>query len=274
MELMNHDSLIRLAKAVGKQAPLSYANGENYSAEQVEDLLRAQFQLLASDYNSYRRNQITIFELIETALDEILPRKVEQQYAQFAEVTYVNDGDKAVFVQNITEAARKRAKTFVTRVGIAGRYETFMLDGQTLTVETSAIGAAARIGFEELLEGKLQFSTLTDLVMEGMDEYINKEIVNALNNAMTLLPAKNVHTSAGFNEAAMDQLIGIAKSYGNGATIFCDRQFAGRMLPAASYAALSDRMKEDLWTNGHFASYKGTRVVLLDNAVSDTTNTE
>lgn len=246
MERMSHENLIKLAKAVGRQAPLSYSATEQYSAEQVEEVLRGQFQLLAGNYNDYRRNQIEIFELIETALDEILPRKVEQQYNQFAQVSTIGDGDKAVFTQAITEAARKRAKTFVTRVGIAGRYETFMLDGKSLTIETSAIGSAARIGFEELLEGKLQFSTLTDIVMEGMDEYITKEIMKALDNVMGNLPENNVHTSAGFDEAAMDQLIGIAKSYGNNVTIFCDRLFAGRMLPAGSYAAMSDRMKEEL----------------------------
>ena len=163
MELMEYNDLKKLAKAAAHKTALTFsANGaeQNFSSEAVDAALREQFSMLGGDYASFRRNQNVIFELIEQTIDEILPRKVMQQYEQFAEVKTIAQGDQAVFKLRITEAARKRAKTFVTRVGLAGRYETMMLDGRELRVATSAIGYALRIGFEEFLDGRYSFAEI------------------------------------------------------------------------------------------------------------------
>ena len=144
MELLKYDSLAKLAVAAAKNVSFSFSENEKYTAEQTSELLRAQMDILAHDYRSFRENKNTIFSLIEQTIDEVLPAKVMQQYEQFADVRTVAQGDKVVFVRRITEASRMRAKQFVTQVGLAGRYETFMLDGERLEVKTSAIGSAAR----------------------------------------------------------------------------------------------------------------------------------
>ena len=179
MEIMNRENLFKLAKAAAHKAPLTYSQEESYSADQVNDTLRAQFELLAPNYQGFRRNETLIYELIENTIDEILPNKVKAQYERFADVQTIAQGDQAVFKLRITEAARKRAKAFVTRVGLAGRYETFMLDGTELRVATSAIGGAVRIGCEEFLDGRYSFADFTDIMLEAMDGYIYEEIVKA-----------------------------------------------------------------------------------------------
>ena len=79
---------------------------------------------------------------------------------------------RPVFRLSVTEFAKRRARTFVTRVGLAGRYETFILDGARMEVQTGAIGSAARIGFEEFLDGRWQFSDFTSIILEQMDYFI------------------------------------------------------------------------------------------------------
>ena len=37
---------------------------------------------------------------------------------------------------------------------------------------------------------------------------------------------------------------------------------------------ISDRMKEELWENGHFTQYKGKKVIILPNGFVDETNTQ
>ena len=51
-----------------------------------------------------------------------------------------------------TDILKLVQKEFVTRVGLAGRYEVFKLDGYSLEVPTAAYGGASRIEWEELLE--------------------------------------------------------------------------------------------------------------------------
>lgn len=271
MELLKFDSLVKLAVAASNKTSFSFSESEKYSAEQTSDLLRAQMNLLAHDYRSFRENKNTIFSLIEQTIDEVLPAKVLQQYEQFADISTVAQGDKVVFVRRITEASRMRAKQFVTQVGLAGRYETFMLDGERLEVKTSAIGSAARIGFEEFLDGRIQFSELTDVIIEAMDEYIYREIAKALATAVEELPAPNKVTASTFDTASMDRLLAIADAYaGAPATIYCTYEFAATMLPAEAWA--SSDMKDTIWGEGYLPRYKGHNIVLLPQSMEDATN--
>lgn len=255
-----------------KNAPVAYSFGnETFSADEVNKVLRNEFQKLAGDYRSYRENKNTIFALIEETIDEVLPQKVEQQYMQFADVKVLPQGDKAIFRKRITEASRKRAKTFVTQVGLAGRYEVFMLDGETIEVQMSAIGSACRIGFEEFLDGRIQFSDLTEVMLEGMDEYIYKEVAKALEAAVKNLPEVNQAEFAGFDEATMDELLAISDSYGQ-SVIYCTYEFASKMVPPEGWA--SNDMKNTLWDRGYLATYKGHQVIILPQSMTDQTNTE
>ena len=272
MDYKDLRALARIALAADPAAATAYSFGdEQYTLSQVNAALQAEFQNLAGSYRDYRENQNIIFRLIEETIDEILPARVEAQYAQFADVRTVPQGDKCIFRIRITEAARKRAKTFVTRVGLAGRYEVFMLDGREIEVQTAAIGGAARIGFEEFLDGRIQFSDLTGLVIEGMDEYIYREIAKALEATVKNLPAVNRAEVAGFDEATMDELLAIGDAYGRCA-IYCTAEFAAKMLPAEGW--VSDNMKDTLWANGMLGNYKGHQVIILPQSMVDETNTE
>lgn len=276
MELMNTSDLKKLARAAARKTSLTFSvNGkeESFNENAVNAALREQFQLLAPDYYSFERNKITIFELISETIDEVLPRRVMQQFEQFADVKTVAQGDKAVFRLRITEAARKRAKAFVTRVGLAGRYETVMLEGRELVVGTSAIGYAIRLGFEEFLDGRYSFADFTEIMAEGMDDYIYAEIAKALASVANELPVVNQYTGAGFDEGKMDELLAISDSYGNGSSaIYCTREFAATMLPQDKY--VSDRMKDDLWSRGYLGDYKGHDVIVLQQSMVDATNAE
>ena len=250
---------------------------ETYSAEQVNEALANQFKELTGyvegqgvNYRQYQENKNMIFDLIEQTITEVLPPRVEEQYMRFADVQRIPQGDKAVFRLKVTEFAKRRARTFVTRVGLAGRYETFMLDGASLEVQTGAIGSAARIGFEEFLDGRWQFSDFTSIILEQMDYYIYAEIAKALAAMVNNIPAVNKATVAGFDETTMDELLAIADTYGK-AVIYCTQEFANKMIPSA--ARISEKMKDTLWEKGWLLAYKGHEVVILEQSLADETNT-
>ena len=274
--MLDRKNLVALMKQVAKadpSAPTSYSfNGKTLSYEAMNETLRAELNELAGNYSLYRENRNLIFSMIEETLDEVLPKKVIQQYDQFAEVKTFAQGDKPVFRRPLSQ--RNRAKQFVTRVGLAGIYEVFKLgpaENESFEVRTSAIGGAAQIGFEEFLDGRVDFAEVTKIIMDGMDELIYKEVAAALKASINQLPPANRVAAAGFDEAAMDRLIMIAAAYGT-PTIYCTYEFAVRMIPQEAWR-YTEAMKTELWNTGRLASYKGTKVVILEQGFEDETNT-
>lgn len=265
--------LVKLAKITANANPSSvtaYSFGEeNFSYSELNETLRSEMKAIAGTYQLYRENQNTVFALIEETIDDVLPRRVMEQYGQFAEIKTFAQGDRPVFVQKITQAAKRRAKQFITKVGLAGIYEVFKLDGQNYEVPTSAIGGAAQIGLEEFLDGRVDFADLLDIVMEGLDERIYIEIANALVGAVENLQAANKTSQSAFVESEMDKLIAIADSYGQ-ATVYCTYEFAATMVPENGW--VSDDMKNQKWNNGYLANYKGHRVIVLPQSFEDETN--
>ena len=270
---LNRKDLITLAKTVANANPssaIAYSFGEDkFSYSDLQETLRSELRELAGTYSLYRENKNTIFALMEETIDDVLPKKVLEQYGQFAEIKTFAQGDRPVFTQRITMAAKRRAKQFVTKVGLAGIYEVFKLDGKSYEVPTSAFGGAAQIGFEEFLDGRVDFADVLDIVMEGLDECVYLEIERALKGAVTSLQDANKTSQTSFVETEMDRLIQIADSYGQ-ATIYCTYEFAATMVPAEGW--ISNEMKNQKWNNGYLGNYKGHRVIVLPQSYEDETN--
>ena len=273
---LDRNNLVALMKQVAKadpSAPVAYSyDGKQLSYAALNQTLRNELNELAGTYADYRENKNLIFSMMEETLDEVLPKKVTQQYEQFAEVKTFAQGDKPVFRRPLS--TRARAKQFVTRVGLAGMYEVFKLgpaEKESFEVRTSAIGGAAQIGFEEFLDGRVDFAEVTRIIMEGMDELIYKEVAAALKASVNQLPPANRVAAVGFDEGAMDRLIQIAAAYGT-PTIYCTHEFAVKMIPNEAWRYTED-MKRELWNTGRLASYKGTKVIILEQGFEDETNT-
>lgn len=267
LEMNQLKALAKAAAEANRSAATCYSvNGENLSVSAINDTLRDQFNEIAGTYNLYRENKTKVYSLVETLLDDILPTKVLQRYADFAETQTFAQGTKPVFIR---KTGKMRAKQFITKVGLAGRYEVFALGEKSFEVATSAIGGAAAIGFEEFLDGRVDWAELVNIVLEGMDELILREIAKALMSSIEQLPAANRVAASGFDETGMDRLVSVVSAYGT-PVIYCTREFAVQMVPQAGW--ISDGMRDERWANGFLANYKGVRVVLLPQSFEDETN--
>lgn len=203
-----------------------------FSAKDVKETLAEKIHEIAYDLNSYRRNKLDLFEILQESFDEIIPEYVGNFVGQFAEVKNVPNGQKATFR---VKRGRRRAKTFITEVGLSGAYESFRLDVDTFDVSAKAIGGAAYIDFERSLTGDEDITESTNLLLEGLEEAIYREILKAL-MATVLggnMPAANQIESDSFDPESMQKLCNIAKSYGGGAVIFATPEFVAKMGPDA-----------------------------------------
>ena len=271
---LQYGDMLTLCKTVAKAnpaSPVAYSFGDKkFGYEDMHETLRSEFQALAPDYRTYVENQNTIFRLLEETFDDVLPERVMQQYSQFAEIKTFAQGDKPIFLQRITTASRRRAKQLLGKVGLNGMYEAFRLDGRAYEVTTNAIGGAARIGFEEFLDGRVNMADVLDIVLEGLDECIYVEIEKQLIGAAKNVQAANKHSDSKFNESQMDRLLSIADSYGK-STIYCTFEFAATMIPSEGW--VSDEMRNQKWNNGYLGNYKGHTVIVLPQSFEDETNT-
>ena len=263
--------IIMLAKQVAnanKKAPVAYKfEDQEYSYSALNETLREQFKALAGDYNSYRRNKNDIFEIMQAVIDEVLPKKINDAYGQFAEIRQYGQGNKPQFVKR---AGRNRAKQFITKVGLAGIYEVFKLDKSFYEIDTTAYGGAAQIGLEEFLDGVVDFTTLMDIVIEGLNDAVYLEIAKALGGLASKLPTANVADTAGTDQPTMDELLVISRAYGT-PVIYTSLEFANKhLIPADGW--ISENVMDQMYNQGFLGMYKGTRVVILPQTFVDETN--
>lgn len=267
LEKKDLKQLMFQAANLRRGAVLEFQN-EKFSQAQINETLRTELNKLADTYNNYKRNQLTIFELLQETIDEVVPKRVYEALDQFVDVYNIKNGEKKYFTKR--EGAL-RGRNFVTRVAHAGVYEVFKLDRSSFEINTEAHGAAVQISIEEFLEGRIDFAELLDIVNEGFERSLYKEIVRqmiALNDN-TILPVNNIVSANGWDPRGFHALLGIARAYAE-PTIFCSYMFAADMIPHMN--AITDRQKEEIQSKGYIGQYMGAKVVILPTSFFDATN--
>ena len=76
-----------MTNTVPKALPADFAG--KISTENVQEAFREELKKLGGDYNSYRRNKLDIFELMQEIFDEILPKYVKDSYRFLADTRVV-----------------------------------------------------------------------------------------------------------------------------------------------------------------------------------------
>jgi hypothetical protein len=260
---MNKTEIKQLALAVYKKEVPA-----NFSASDMEGSLREQFRALAPDFNTYRRNKLEIFELIQEVVDEVAPNRVRDVIGMFAEVKTYGQGQKARFK---LKKGRNNVKRFITKVGLGGVLERVRLDSDFIDVSTHAYGGAGYVEFEQFLDGTMDFAELTDLIIQGIEDQIYKEIQTALIGTYASLPAANKHAANSFVSAEMKRIINTVKAYGGNANIFCTPEFAGTLTPDATF--IGDADKADMREQGYIGRFNGANVIVLPQSFEDANNT-
>lgn len=266
-----------------------------FSVKDVKETLRAELKALAPNKYEYEKNKLEIFQIIQESFDEVLPDYVGNFIGQFAEIKSVPNGQRASF---IVKRGRRRAKTFVTEVGLAGVYEAFRLDVDTFEVSAKAYGGAAYIDFERTLDGSEDLVEPLQLLLDGLQEAIYRELLKALITATqnSDMPTANIASTTNFDPAEMQRLCTIAKNYGGGnAVIFATPEFVQEMGPDAigmpiygPYALTTNPAAgsapgyatpvynpndiASIAATGYITMFRGTPIVQLPQAFTDENN--
>ena len=113
---MEYKDLLALMKATAKAAPSAPVNfsyegkPQTFSYEAMNETLRKELNEYVGTYALYRENKNMLFSLIEETMDDLLPKRVLEQYGQFADVRTFAQGTKPIFKH---KTGRMRAKQFI-----------------------------------------------------------------------------------------------------------------------------------------------------------------
>ncbi|QSF43276.1 hypothetical protein [Paenibacillus tianjinensis] len=260
---MNTKELKNFALAVyKKKVPTNF----DHSIDDMEGALRAKFQELAPNFDGFRRNKLDIFEIIQTVVDDVLPQRIKDRISIFADVKTVAQGQKAQFKKKM---GRQNVKRFITQVGLGGGFERVRLDVDLINVTTHAIGGAAYVEFESFLDGTMDFTELTNLILDGMEDKIYEEIYAAMIKAFDNLPAANKVSTNSFVIEDFRKVIRTVSAYGN-ATIICTPEFASTITPATGY--IGDADKADMRDKGYIGKFEGANIFVLPQSFEEADN--
>ena len=159
--------LIQVVARADKNAPTAFSYEDSqYSYSELNEVLRSELNELAGSYDSYRKNKVLVFELMEKAIDEILPRKVFDNMKHFADVQTYKHGDKPYYR---VKTGTLRGRQVVTTGASGGIYEAFKLGEKMFPIETEVQVAAAQVGLMVMLVVKVDSSSYTDVIHIGFE---------------------------------------------------------------------------------------------------------
>lgn len=269
-ELVKVAKVVAKAEAKDKLNPTFFALGEKkFTYSQVDDLLRSELKSIAPDYNAFRRNKLDLFELMQEVLDEIVPIKVIRDVGVVADVKIFKQGEKPTFK---VKAGKSRAKKFITKAGLSSNYDTFTLDNTFVDITTTAYGGAGYLELERYLDGQVDFADIVEIVAEGLEDSLYKEIWTAMAASYSAFSAAaNRQTGNAWDYAKFAKLATTVKAYGSDPTCMCFPEWAATIAPATS-SWYNTADNTDMRERGYIGKVGGVNVVVMNQSFVDETN--
>ena len=268
-----------------KQVLIAALNGvaasANFSAEETDKAaVNAMLKEIGIDENSsareIRAKEDLAFALIEEAVDEILPKKLESVLGEFAEVRQFARDAEVMF--NIEKIGKNRAKLTISKGARGGIYRAAKLDSKYFSVSTSIQTVAVYVTLEEIILGTMSLAELYSNILEGFEEIVYKEVFNALASGKAVAGYDRIGNDSPTTTKedlgnAIDKVMPYVKQYGI-PTIFGSYQALANLAnPAAEFhPEMMD--SADRRNYGFVQLYKGSKVVELPNYLVDNNNNE
>lgn len=207
-----------------------------------------------------------MFAIIVEALDEILPKDMQDIAGKWAEILSFGRDEQVVFKLGNAKS-KKRARLSIKRGARSGIYRAAQWDSALMELDTVVYTVGMYVTLEDIILGRVSLAEYYQNILAGFEEIIYAECVKALRSAATLAPAshiQNLSASLDIN-AALDEAIRIARAYGPNVTIFGFISELSKVLNIEDYKSADDR--GDIRAQGFVKAYKGVPVVELPNAI-------
>ena len=264
---MNRELLNGIIAALEGQASANFAASDVNEAA-ISAILKEAGLSENPTARELRNNEAAIFSIVEEAIDEILPKKLENVLGEFAEVkTFARDAE---VVFNIEKIGKNRAKLTISKGARGGIYRAAKLDSKYFSPATQVYTASVYVTLEELILGTMSLAELYSNILEGFEEVIYKEVFNALaagSSATGHDAISGTSSDSASLGTALDLVLPKVKQYGVPTIFGSYATLNGLYNPLANAAAgyINAQDSMDVRNYGYVQMYKGVRVVELPN---------
>ena len=241
------------------------ADLEDYLRDKINnDILKG-----ATLYQAYRRNNITLFEIIEEVVN----------------LTISNDFMEIPFIENFVEFKNRamgdktawysEGKSYLSVVSFAGNHwdtNREALDaGEEFTLPKEWVYIHVYDELERFLLGIASLERLTDVIYRSFNKYIKERIYMQFQNIMTALPSEFV--ANGNSEEAVGNLCDLVQAAGGyGSLTIAGTKAALRKLGAVvpdKYFA--DSQKEAKAATGSIGEWEGNKLMVIPQVLKQGT---
>lgn len=207
-----------------------------------------------------------IFAIIVEAIDEILPRSMEDIAGRWAEIISFGRDEQVVFKVGNAKSKR-RARLSIKRGARSGIYRAAQWDSSLMELGTTTYTVGMYVTLEDIILGRVSLAEYYQNILAGFEEIIYAESVKALRSASALAPASHIQniSSADDLNAALDEAVRVARAYGPNVTIFGFASELAKVQNIEDWKVEADRA--DVRAQGFVRIYKGTPVVELPNTI-------
>ena len=258
---MNKELLTVLTAAFEGRAVANFSKEDTNTAA-VRAIMEACGLNENSTARELREKEAMAFALIEEAIDEVLPKKLEGVLGQFAEVKTFGRDDEVVF--NIDKIGKNRAKLTISKGARGGIYRAAKLDSKHFSMGTQVYTVAVYTTLEDIILGRSNLGELYANVLEGMEEIVYKEVFTALAETSSAAGYDRISTTETDLDKAIDAVAPKVKQYGV-PTIFGSYTALQALANSNGIISYPDADKDDVRNYGFVQVYKGMRVVELPN---------
>jgi hypothetical protein len=228
------------------------------------------FQLDNLSPRELKTRRLEVMALIEEAIDEVLPEKLQDRVGDFAEIKQYARDAEVVF--NLKNKGKRRAYLSIKKGARGGLYHAARWDDVNYTLQTWTETVGVFLTLEEFLLGKYSLSQLFQNILDGFVERLYVEVIEAMQAAESTVPTANVSSGSGIDYDELDGIIRVVSTYG-APIIMGFHKVVSKINNAQNWSTTYPNIPtEDLTQirgQGFVNIYKGTPVVLLPNYIVD-----
>ena len=241
------------------------ADLEDYLRDKINnDILKG-----ATLYQAYRRNNITLFEIIE----------------EIVNLTISNDFMEIPFIENFVELKNRalgdktawysEGKSYLSVVSFAGNHwdtNREALDaGEEFTLPKEWVYIHVYDELERFLLGIASLERLTDVIYRSFNKYIKERIYMQFQNIMTALPSE--FTANGNSEEAVGNLCDLVQAAGGYSSLTIAGTKAalrklGAVIPDKYFA---NSQKEAKASTGSIGDWEGNKLMVIPQVLKQGT---
>lgn|SRR5574344_203201 len=214
---------------------------------------------------AYDKHKTEMFEVIDVAVDALLPTILKNEFDSLANFHNIQIGDVIRFNNRNKDLFR------VARIAAGTkdiRRQTGL--GSSYTIETDWYGAATYVEFEQFLTGQVDWNEFVQRIADSFSAFIANQIFTAISNSYDGLRT-TLKATASFS---MDQLLKLVRQVRvqSGTSDVTVYGTTGALSKVLAGLEMSSNMRDEFNRLGYLTTIQGVKFVAFPDALKPGTN--